>query len=224
MGFVLARYLFPSRSFYAPMDAAALGRYGIFRRLGLFPVDTGTPRGAAHFLRSAAAVLDGGAILAITPQGHFTDVRVRPTQLRSGLAALVRRRLAQGRAVTVVPLALEYTFWDQRLPEALVNCGEPIVFQGSSSGATGAGVSHGAAAREIQASIEGAMTRAQDELAGLSMHRDAAAFASVLDGKRGSAGFYGMLERLRSLAGGKPRYGDHQAAVAPGPIRQHETR
>ena len=50
---VFSRYFLPDASHYAPMDAAALKHYGFLRKLGLFPVESGTRRGAAQFLRAA---------------------------------------------------------------------------------------------------------------------------------------------------------------------------
>ena len=65
---VLSRYFQPSASHYAPMDAAALAHYGIFRKLGLFPVEPGTPRGAVQFLRTAQEITSTpNSILWVTP-------------------------------------------------------------------------------------------------------------------------------------------------------------
>lgn len=203
VGFVLARRLFPSRRFYAPMDEDALRRYGIFRRLGMFAVAPHSPRGAVQFLRTGARILDRGESLAVTPQGQFTDARLRPVVFQSGVAALLQRRSAQGKATAVLPIALEYTFWDQRQPEVLVNCGELLRFGGES------GVP---AQQEIHAELEQAMTRTQDELAELSYRRDPGNFSTVLEGRSGSAGFYGWIERFRSLLPGKRQRGDHTSA------------
>ncbi|MFN2977529.1 lysophospholipid acyltransferase family protein [Terriglobus aquaticus] len=207
VGFALSRWLLPGRRFYAPIDAEALQRYGIFRRLGLFPVAMHSARGAAQFLRAGGEVLDRGYILAVTPQGHFTDVRERPVVFRPGLASLLHRRSAQGKRTTVLPLALEYTFWDQRLPEALVNCGTPLSFGSAPEGIAGP------SQRDIHTALERAMEQTQDELRALAMRRDPAAFRSLLEGRRGSAGWYGWIERLRSVAKGRRGRGDHTASA-----------
>ena len=215
VGFVLSRRLVRGRNFYAPIDAAALERYRIFRRLGMFPLVMESRRGAAQFLRIGAAVLDAGHILAVTPQGHFTDVRERPVQLRPGVAALISRRAAQGSTTLVLPLALEYTFWDQRQPEALVNCGEPLRFPPAESSKENASAATQSA---VHLQLEQGMARTQDELAALSLRRDAGQFMSLLEGRRGSAGFYGLIERIRALASGSAYRGDHRAA----PAAQHD--
>ena len=61
-------------------------------------------------------------LLAVTPQGRFADVRERPVHFEAGLghlAARVQRAL-------FVPFAVEYVFWEERLPEILVRFGEPV--------------------------------------------------------------------------------------------------
>jgi len=114
---------FPGRDVYGPMDAAALERYAMFRRLGVFGVERGSRRGAATFLRTSRAILARrGASLWLTPQGEFRDARLRPIELRPGLGHLMRH--AGG--ACVVPLALEYTFWNERRPEVLARFGEPF--------------------------------------------------------------------------------------------------
>ena len=56
------------------------------------------------------------AVLWVTAEGEFRDPRRRPLRLRSGVAHLLRR-LGAGR---VIPLAVEYPFWQERTPETLV--------------------------------------------------------------------------------------------------------
>ncbi len=108
---VISRHFLPAAYHYAPMEAAALKHYALLRKLGLFAVESGTPRGAAQFLRAAHEILSTpNSVLWITPEGRFTDMRSRPAIFRPGLAALVARL----GACTLVPLAIEYTFWDER--------------------------------------------------------------------------------------------------------------
>lgn len=119
----IAQRLLPECEHYAPIDASALGRYGFFRKIGLFPQTMGTAHGAISFLRNAQSILQAEkSVLWITPQGRFTDVRHRPVELMGGLGALVHRLPA----CRLVPLAIEYTFWDERLPEVLCNFGVPV--------------------------------------------------------------------------------------------------
>jgi 1-acyl-sn-glycerol-3-phosphate acyltransferase len=196
---VASRALLPQRAHYAPISSESLKKYRIFRQLGMFPVAQDSVRGAAQFLRASDAVLASGAVLWITAQGHFTDARVRPTVLKSGLGALLTRR----DGVTLLPLAVEYTFWNQRLPEALLAFGEPIP--------VGYGREHSAA--EWTAYLASALQQTQEELATEAMHRDETRFQTLLEGGRGSAGFYGIWQRLRASFRGD-QSPDH--AVDPG--------
>ena len=120
---LLAQTILPDRDHYAPMDEIALTHYSIFRPMGFFPVDNASARGAGQLLRAGAQVLARpGAVLWITPESQFQDVRKRPIVFRPGLGGLMMRT---GR-MTCVPIAIEYAFWNERLPEILVNVGEPL--------------------------------------------------------------------------------------------------
>jgi 1-acyl-sn-glycerol-3-phosphate acyltransferase len=195
---VLSRHLLPQADHYAPIDALALGKYGILRKLGLFPVEQNTPRGGVQFLRAAQHILaDANSLLWLTPQGHFTDVRTRPVVFKSGLDALLRR-LPQ---VTVVPLAYEYTFWDERLPELLANCGEPVVITPD--------------VESPGAKIEVALARTQDELAELATLREAARFEAVMAGGTGVSGVYSLYQRARAALTGKAYRPEHGSIHQP---------
>ena len=190
-----ARALLPGRSHYAPISATALEKYGLFGYLGMFPVAQDTVRGAAQFLRASSAVLTGGDVLWITAQGHFTDVRVRPVALKAGLGAL----LARCTEATVIPMAVEYTFWNQRLPEVLVGFGEPLQVGHAGEHTSAAWTGLLAAALEVT----------QDQLAAAAMARDEGRFTTLLEGARGTAGFYGVWQRLRARLLGERWRPDH---------------
>jgi 1-acyl-sn-glycerol-3-phosphate acyltransferase len=175
------------------MDAAALAHYGLFRRMGAFPVEQGSRRGAAQFLRNSLQVLaDPRRVLWITPQGAFTDQRKRPVVFQPGLAALVRRIPR----ATVVPIAIEYTFWDERLPEVLVNVGEPITCRAEEGAA-------------IAAQLERSLEQTLDELAALGMARDPKGFRTLLAGASGTGGIYELWQRLRAAVTGREYSGEH---------------
>jgi 1-acyl-sn-glycerol-3-phosphate acyltransferase len=191
----LSRVFAPGLNHYAPMDALAFTRYGILRKLGLFPVEQGTRRGAAQFLHGAAHILsDPNSVLWLTPQGSFTDARTRPIAFRGGLDALLHR-IPQ---VTVLPLALEYTFWDERLPEALALLGAPLRFPRDRTRL-------GSAGEQVAA----ALAQTQDELAQLSAQRNPALFTSVLAGAAGTSGIYGAWQRASARLHGRRFAADH---------------
>ena len=176
------------RAVYAPVEAAALARYPFLRRLGLFGVDLGTAAGARTFLRVGRTVLEAeGAMLAVTPQGRFTDVRERPVRLRPGVGHLVAR-IGRGH---VLPVALEYPFWSERTPEALVHCGPPMP------------VEPGRSADDWTARIAAGLEAAQDALAAAAVRRDPADFETVVAGRTGVGRLYDGWRRVGAWARGR---------------------
>ena len=200
---ILSRHFLPVANHYAPMDAAALRYYKLLSKLGMFPVEAGTTKGAAQFMRAVHEIFAvSGSVLWLTPEGRFTDVRTRPAVFRPGMAATVARL----GTCTIVPLAVEYTFWDERLPEMLISCGEPIhVADG-----------HAHPAAEWNEMLSAALAQTQDELAALAKLRDPARFSTVQSGRVGISGVYESWLRLRALVSGRVYLGSHARAAAKG--------
>jgi 1-acyl-sn-glycerol-3-phosphate acyltransferase len=193
---IMSHHLRPSATHYAPMEAGALKHYGFLRKMGIFPVEIGTPRGAAQFLRTAKQITSTqGAVLWLTPEGRFTDPRTRPAVFRAGLATLAERI----GPCTLVPLATEYTFWDERLPEILLCFGQPIRVDGVRQQSTS----------EWNECLESALAATQDELAVLSKLRDPAHFETLLSGGEGISGIYEGWKRFLSLVTGRAYHGSH---------------
>ena len=190
---LLGELLLPSARHYAPMDARALEQYPILRKLGIFPVEMASPRGAARFLRTAEAILREGGVLWLTPQGRFADTRESPLAFKPGLAALALR-LPE---VPLLPLAMEYTFWDERLPETLVRFGEPLKIRPEAKTAQ--------ATRELEDALGAAMYALQNA----AVAREPAAFEALLSGKRGTGGAYGVIRRIGALLRGRRPALDH---------------
>jgi 1-acyl-sn-glycerol-3-phosphate acyltransferase len=186
---LLGEILLPERRHYAPMDAAALRRYPILGKLGMFGVEMSSPRGAAGFLRTSRAILESRGVVWITPQGRFVDPREAVLGFKPGLEALVGR--VPG--VRAVPLAIEYTFWDERLPETLLRVGEAVV----------------GGAETTTAELEAALGKVMAELKVASLARDARAFEVLVTGGRGTGGFYAAGRRLRSWMTRRPVAVDH---------------
>ncbi len=117
---ILSRQFWPDRAHFAPIDAAMLSRYRFFKKLGFFGVKPHSYRGGSAFLRTARSIVNSPrTCLWITAQGEFKDVRDRPLQFAPGLERLLKHA-AHAR---VIPLAIEYPFWSERDPEALVRFG-----------------------------------------------------------------------------------------------------
>ncbi len=178
---------------YGPMDATELQRYALFQRMGLFGIEPGTPRGAAAFLRTATEILAlPNTVLVITAEGSFTDPRLRPIHLRPGIAHLARRLPN----AVILPLALEYSFWNESKPEALLSFGPPVHPQA----ANGANPT----VAQWQQALESALTETMDQLAAASATRDPAAFTRLFAGTAGIGGPYDAYRRARAYAAGQP--------------------
>src|SRR3954454_16387718 len=123
----LSQKLFPNRRHYGPIAAAAISKYKFFEKLGFFAIDPHTREGAFRFLQIGRSVLSTpGGTLWVTAQWQFEDVRVRPTTFQAGVGHLAR--FSSG--FTMLPLAVESSFWRERTPEAFACFGEPIEVAG----------------------------------------------------------------------------------------------
>jgi 1-acyl-sn-glycerol-3-phosphate acyltransferase len=119
---LLAARLAPQRKHYAPIDEASLKHNRLLARIGLFPVDIASARGARQFLVASQAIAQENGVLWVTPQGRFADTREQPLAFKPGLAALAARLPS----ATFIPLATEYTHWNTRLPIAFAHFGRPV--------------------------------------------------------------------------------------------------
>lgn len=193
----LAAELMPSRRHYAPMDQQSLSRYAILRKVGIFPVERNTLRGAAQFLRTGTAILNSGGVLWVTPQGRFVDAQVRPLEFKPGLATLAVRTSSSLGHCTVQPLAIEYPFWDERLPEVLLNFGKPLH------------VSAGETAEQLDSRLIAALEDTMNQLRELAIRRDAGAFTGLSRGAAGVGGFYALVQRLQAILNRRPYQPEH---------------
>jgi 1-acyl-sn-glycerol-3-phosphate acyltransferase len=185
---LLCNKLFPGRAGFGPMDARALGKYGLLEKMGVFGIELDTARGAARFLATSERVLAApGSILWITAEGHFTDPRQRPIRLRPGLAHLARRIPD----AVILPLAVEYSFWNESRPEALARFGAPI--ESGRARSTGEWTAH----------LEAQLAETMDALAAESMARDPALFQALVRGGAGVGGIYDVWRRVRAWAAGR---------------------
>jgi 1-acyl-sn-glycerol-3-phosphate acyltransferase len=172
------------------MDAASLQRYALFRHMGLFGVEPGTARGASAFLRIARAGLaEPDTVLGITAEGNFTDPRQRPITLRPGLAHLAR----QCPQAVFLPLALEYSFWNESKPEALLRFGTAV--RPSPEGET--------SVAQWQRALETGLAETMDALTEASVQRNPALFTELFSGTAGVGGIYDLWRRARAMATGQ---------------------
>lgn len=204
---LLAGKLMPGRKHYAPMDAASLDQYKILKQIGIFGVELKTARGAAQFLRRGLAILEQEGVLWVTPQGRFADARERPLVFKPGLAALAVR--APG-GCTLQPLAIEYVFWDERLPEVLLHFGEPVKVK-----------VQGQTAAEVDAQLQAALLEAMETLRTLAMARDGVAFEVLQTGRAGTGGYYQIGQRILAWVRGRRFEPRHTRPVVPVPREKH---
>jgi 1-acyl-sn-glycerol-3-phosphate acyltransferase len=189
---LLTSLLFPGRAGDGPMDAAELDRYGVLRKIGVFGIEPHGRRGAARFLRTCRTLLqDPATLLWVTAEGAFTDPRCRPVRLRPGTAHLATD-------APVVPLAIEYVFWNERKPEALLRFGRPLMADTNDS-------IHARIAR-----LESLLQETMDRLAADSMTRDPARFVTLLSSATGVGGPYDLWRRGRAWAAGQRFESAHQ--------------
>lgn len=116
--------LFGDRPAYAPIDARALSVYRVFRKLGFFGVGSGRLLAARQFLEGSRQVLSRpDAVLWVTPQGRFSDVRQRPVALEAGVAALA----GFAADALYLPVAVEYVFDGEPKPFVSLQVGTGLV-------------------------------------------------------------------------------------------------
>jgi len=107
------------------MDAVQLKRYGLFRRVGLLPVDRSNRRRALLSLDAVAEEMrDRGRVLWLFPQGQLLPAEVRPLGCEPGAAWLVARL----GGCAVVPVAFRYEPCAHQRHEAYLGIGEPRWF------------------------------------------------------------------------------------------------
>jgi 1-acyl-sn-glycerol-3-phosphate acyltransferase len=175
---------------YAAIDAEAVQKYRVFESLGFFGVDTKSLRGAAQFLRTSEAILAApNGVLWLTVQGRFADVRQRPLAIQPGVGHLAARLPD----AVILPIALEYPFWDERTPEALVRLGRPLATADAP----------GRTPKEWTAAIEVSLTDTLTALNADAVTRDPARFTPLIDGTVGVGGLYDGWRRFTALARGR---------------------
>jgi len=187
---LLAERCYPGRLSYGPIDAAALGKYRFMERIGFLGIEPDTRRGATRFLRmTRAASRRADVIFWITAQGEFADPRRRPLAIRPGAA---HAAAAAGRGL-IVPLAVEYPFWSERLPEALVAFGPPLRI----------GDAPGRTAAAWLPVLEAGLAATQEALAAAAIRRDPAAFTVLAAGDVGVGWVYDCLRRCAAWSRGE---------------------
>jgi hypothetical protein len=128
-------------------------------------------------------------VLWVTAEGGFTDPRRRPIHLRPGLAHLLRGR----ENIVAIPLAMEYPFWNESAPEALLRFGTPLQAAPDRSVA------------EWESVLQHGLSSAMDRLADDAMARDPGRFQPLITGRFGVGGIYDLWRSRGLLLGRRPQ-------------------
>jgi 1-acyl-sn-glycerol-3-phosphate acyltransferase len=186
----LSSRFFAGRQQFAPIAGEALNKYKFFARLGFFGINMHSYSGAKAFLEIGQAALsrpDGA--LWITPQGQFRDVREKPVVIEHGVGHLAHR-LSR---FVMLPLALEYAFWNERYPEAFASFGPPLIC------ADGRARSPRAWTQAFSEALE----NTQEVLSEGVMSRNASAFEPLLTGSVGVGWVYDCWRSFKARLQGK---------------------
>lgn len=187
---ILLAQIFSPRATFSPIDSQGLQKYRFLRWIGFYPVELGSPKGAIAFLKTTTQILNSPKTMVwITVQGEFSDPRIRPLILKSGIAHLARK-LDSG---NVIPIAIEYPFWNERYPEALARFGQPIPL--------GKG-------KELKVSewteiFANALEANMNILAQEAISRNPDLFKTHIQGRAGIGGVYDVWRRIKSWISGK---------------------
>ena len=175
---------FPNRRFHAPMDAAALENYPILGRLGFFPLDRATNTGLKEFLRHCRELLtDDVTAIWVTPTGRFTDVRDR-APFMNGLGHIA----AVEQNIFLLPVAVEYAFWNERYPEVLIEFGSVLK-------STDLPVVKSARTEYLQ----DCLARTQSSLSQKVIARNPDAFRTMTLGRSGIGGAYDFFRQIAAF-------------------------
>ncbi|MCC5824369.1 MAG: lysophospholipid acyltransferase family protein [Phycisphaerales bacterium] len=200
------RVFFPERSMRAPMDAAQLERFRIFKRLGIFGIDPDDPASLARMGAEMGRYFRETTrpTFWITPQGTFADVRA-PIVVRPGVSKLA----ASTPGARVLAVAVEYPFWTDPKPEILVTA-RAVETPDQPDRTT-------AWQRAITAAMEANAAR----LAGLAVARNERDFEPVVskEGRQGGF-FYSLWLRLRGKGGGIAAHRAPRDASEPHPAAE----
>lgn len=197
VGLYLSQRFFHNRVQYAAIASAGLTKYRFFERLGFFGIEPATRAGAAKFLRIGQTVLgrsDGA--LWLTPQGEFVDVRKRPVHIQPGVGHLAHRATR----FAMLPVAVEYSFWNERYPEVFACIGNPQYVD----------LGNARSPAEWNRVFELSLEATQNALAERVLSRDLRLFEPLLAGNAGVGGLYDLWRSVKSRLQGKqfePQHG-----------------
>jgi hypothetical protein len=128
--------------------------------------------------------------------------------------------LRQAEKAVIVPMAVEYCFWNERFPEALVSFGKPIdmavdapidapIHAKSSAKIDTQINARDRTVAEWTRLLETHLQETMDRLAVDAMSRNPARFHRIRRGRTGMGGIYSLYKRVAASLRGKPFEPDH---------------
>lgn len=191
---------------YGPMDQRQLRRYPVLSRIGVFGVDRESLQGGREFLAYATELLRGRrSALVLTVQGAMVSPDQRPIRAYGGAARVVRE---VGKC-SLVTLAIDYGFWDDRHPEIFLEWGEVRSFVPESAPSP----------RELTREIEAELTTLLDRQAEFKRSRDSSGATVLLQARSGVSPVYDLIRRLRGETGAALDHGSVRTPPQWGPGR-----
>ena len=130
----------------------------------------------------------------MTPTGRFTDIR-EAAPFMGGLGHLA----TCAPSITLIPVAIEYLFWNERYPEILIEFGPLLRSEDLPS----------EKAARLQL-LEKQLSDTQASLALKAISRNPDAFTTLVAGRSGIGGLYDGLRRMVSFFTGATFQGRHQ--------------
>ena len=195
---VLLSERFPGYEHFVPIDAEMLQKYGIFKRLGFYPLERDSVRGAFRFVKTTLNILSHDRhSVWITAQGKFCDVRQRPLNLEPGvghIAARMKRGL-------IVPIAIEYAFWNESRPNAFIAVGQAMNVNDSQK----------LHAEQWLTKIESKLADTLDQLSVDVQSRDFKQFTLLILGRSGVGGIYDLWRRIKAWSMGQSFTASHES-------------
>ena len=124
IGYCLYWFLFKEKT---NMMIEDLLSFPLLRYVGGFSIDKKSPKSILRSMKYAVDFMKNEKIsLWMFPQGVIKPPNHRPLELQKGLAYLAEKT---GK-VNLIPIAMQYPFLRQGLPEVMVDIGKPIIVDG----------------------------------------------------------------------------------------------
>ncbi|MFN7840261.1 MAG: lysophospholipid acyltransferase family protein [Pirellula sp.] len=188
------------RTLFAPIDADQLENYAVLKKMGFYGVRLQSFSGAQQFLETSKKLLASPSTsIWITPEGKFCDVRDHDQPLMPGLAHLVTKISH----TTIIPLALEYSFWDDSRPHIFGQFGDHINCEQL-------GFDDKSACNEY---LTQALRKSQRELATAVVKRDPQAFNYVVSSHAKRLSWYDFARKWAAWLKGRSFDPRHSASL-----------